>query len=109
MSLDVCFWKSGSGSESDLYEAAADGDNSAFVPSPEVLSFREQLLARWPEFESCVEPSDYDPVLGEDKDVSRYVLITLPLRQSEKHPAIVDLALSHGLVGYDPQTAAAIS
>lgn len=109
MSLDICFWESGNGSEIDLYESAAEGDGSAFVPSPEILSFREQLLARWPDLEGCVEPLDYDPDLGERMDVSRYILITLPLKLSDRHPAIVELALSHGLVGYDPQTMAYIS
>ena len=104
MSLDVCFWKRGSGESQNLYNAATEGEDSGFSPSAEVRAFREEVIARWPDLKGCVEPLESDPLTGERFDISRYILITIPLKLSGRYQSIVELALSHGLTGYDPQT-----
>ena len=109
MSLDECFWKYGSGEAQELYEAAAEGEDAGFSPSAEVRTFREDIIARWPDLKGCVEPLGSDPFTGESADISRYLLITVPLKLSDRYGAIVELALAHGLTGYDPQTMEEIS
>lgn len=104
MSTDVCFWKYGDGPGDELYERAADGDGTLFVPSPSVQSFRERILATWPELADCLEPLEYDPYSGEAEDTSRYLLITIPNRIADKYTELVAMGISFGLVGYDPQT-----
>ena len=103
MSLDFCFWHTGFGEPAALYEQAAEGEYSEFVPSQPVVDFRAELIARWPEIEDFLEPLEYDPVADEHGDISRCVIVALPLGRSNLAPAVTELALSFGLRGYDPQ------
>lgn len=109
MSVDICFWKSGSGSGSDLYESATEGEAQSFVPSAAVLEFREQLITRWSDLEDSVEPLAYDPDLDEQEDLSRFVLITLHASQGDRLGSIMEMARSCGLTGYDSQIGEDIS
>jgi hypothetical protein len=43
------------------------------------------------------------------EELSRFVLITLHSSQGDRIPDVVNLAVDHGLVGYDPQTDSAIA
>lgn len=103
MSVDLAFWKSGHGAPEELYELAAEGDIERFEGHSSVLDFRTELLVRWPDLSDYVEPLEYDPDLDVQEDLSRYVLLTLSVSMSDMIPDIVELALSHGLRGYDPQ------
>lgn len=108
MSVDICFWKSGSGSASELYEDAADGEPRRFDSSEDVVDFRADLLNRWPDLRDSIEPLEYNPDLEEQEDLSRFILITLPASKADRLEDIVGLARSHDLKGFDPQTDAAI-
>lgn len=103
MSLDFCFWQTGFGAAAELYEQAADGDYSQFVPSQSVVNFRSELVMRWPKIADSLEPLDYDPIAEEYADISRCLLVTLSLGRADLAPALVELAKSFGLKGYDPQ------
>jgi hypothetical protein len=109
MSVDLCFWESGDGDVEELYEDAADGIDHVFVASARVVEFRSALLGRWPDLADSVEPLEFDPELDAPPDLSRYVIVTMHASQGERIPEIVELALAHGLVGYDPQTGSAIT
>jgi hypothetical protein len=64
-----------------------------------VLRFRQELLSRWPDLKDVLEPSEFDSDES-PKGAQRYVLLTLAVRQLECVPEVIDLARSHGLVGY---------
>lgn len=104
MSVDICFWKSGSESHRELYEGACEGDFALFVQSQDVLDFRSELLDRWPDLGDSIEPLEYDPDLDEQEDLSRYVLLTVHVDHTDTLPAIIELAVAHNLVGFDPQS-----
>jgi hypothetical protein len=46
--------------------------------------------------------------LDVQEDLSLFVLIALHASRSGRIPDIVNLALEHGLAGYDPQTGSAV-
>ncbi|MGQ4434304.1 hypothetical protein [Streptomyces sp. SAS_260] len=104
MSVDLCFWNSGDGAAEDLYDDAAEGITERFDSSERVTSFRTATLRAWPDLAHLLEPLEFDPDLDVQEDLSRFVLITLNSRQGDRISDIVDLALEHGLVCYDPQT-----
>ena len=43
-----------------IFDDLADGVTGNLVPSPDVLRFREELLARWPDLKDELERSDFD-------------------------------------------------
>lgn len=108
VSVDISFWKSGSGSASELYEDATDGEPRRFAGSEDVVNFRADLLNRWPDLRDSVEPLEYNPDLEEQEDLSRFIVITMPASKADRLEDIVDLARSHDLKGFDPQIDAAI-
>lgn len=81
MSVDICFWKCGSGSPQELYESAADGEIGQFESSVTVVDFRECLISRWPEIEDSMEPPSFDPDLEEQEDLSCAVAHLLPNKE----------------------------
>ncbi|MCX4911991.1 hypothetical protein [Streptomyces sp. NBC_00687] len=105
MSFDVCFWQKGEPSMSpvELYEEACEGISENFEPSLLLSEFREHLTLRWPEIENALEPLAYDPDLEVQEDLSRFILITLPVKSVAVLPDIVEMALTFKLTGYDPQ------
>jgi len=108
VSVDLCFWESGDGDAEELYEDAAEGIDHTFAASTRVLEFRAELLRRWPDLADSVEPPEFDHELEAPSDLSRYVLVTMHASKSDRIPAMIDLALAYGLLGYDPQHATAI-
>ncbi len=109
MSVDLCFWESGDGDVEELYEDAAEGIDHTFAASPRVLEFRTELLRWWPDLADSVEPPEFDHELEVPSDLSRYVLVTMHASKGDRIPAMIDLALAHGLAGYDPQRGTAIT
>ncbi|TDT97253.1 hypothetical protein EDD99_5363 [Streptomyces sp. 846.5] len=109
MSVDLCFWKSGDGAAEDLYDDAAEGITERFESSERVALFRSDLLRAWPDLGDSLEPLEFDPDLDVQEDLSRFVLITLHSSQGDRISDIVNIAVEHGLIGYDPQTDSAIA
>ncbi|MFD5622064.1 hypothetical protein [Streptomyces yangpuensis] len=99
MSSDFAFWKRCIGDPEEVFDALAEGDTSALAASPDVLRFREELLARWPDVNDVLEPSQFD-LEEEPDDASKYVLLTLSVRQLDYLPEILDMAKRNGLVGF---------
>jgi hypothetical protein len=96
-------WESGDGDAEELYEDAAEGIDHTFAVSTRVLEFRAELLRRWPDLGDSLEPLEFDHELEAPSDLSRYVLVTMHASKSDRIPAMTDLALACGLVGYDSQ------
>jgi hypothetical protein len=109
LSIDICFWESGADPANELYDAACEGDHDPFVSSGHVLEFRDEIVARWPEIEDCLEPFHFNPDLDEQEDLSRYILITLPYSKTDLISSLRELALSYGLEGFDPTIGQAIT
>ncbi|GLY20295.1 hypothetical protein [Micromonospora sp. NBRC 101691] len=99
MSSDFGFWKGGLGDAERIFDGIAEGDTGDLVASVDLLRFREELLARWPDMRNELEPSEYD-LEESPEDLSKYVLLTLSVRQLEHLPEVLKLAKKHGLVGY---------
>lgn len=109
MSVDLCFWESGDGDIEDLYEDAAEGIDHTFVSSKRVIEFRKEFLRRWPDLADSVEPSEFDHDLGMPSDLSRYIIVTMHASKGDYIPAMIELALTYGLTGYDPQAETAVT
>lgn len=103
MSFDLCFWASGTGTPEEIYNDACEGDDHRFAASENVLQFRSELLDHWISFRDFIEPLEYDPDTGEQPNLDRYVLITIPMSLIGDLSEIVKLARRHGLTIYDPQ------
>jgi hypothetical protein len=99
MSSDFGFWKRSAGDPEEVFDGLAEGDTSDLVVSPEVLRFREDLLARWPDLGDVLEPSRFD-LEEEPDDAGKYVLLTLSVRQLDYLPEILEMAQGKGLVGF---------
>jgi len=99
VSSDFGFWKRGVGDPERIFDKLAEGDTSDLVASPDVLRFREELLARWPDIEDVLEPSRFD-LEEEPDDAGKYVLLTLSVRHLDYLPEILDMANRSGLVGF---------
>ncbi|WP_027660846.1 hypothetical protein [Salinispora fenicalii] len=99
MSSDFGFWKHCTGDPGEVFDKLAEGDASDLTSSLGVLRFREELLARWPDIEDVLEPSEFD--LGDSPDdAMKYVLLTLSVRQLDYLPEILSMAKGAGLVGF---------
>lgn len=99
MSSDFGFWKCGVGDLEETLDKLAEGDTLNLKSSADVLRFREELLARWPDISEVLEPSDFD--LEEDPEDSRkYVLLTLSVRQLDYLPEVLSMAKRNGLIGF---------
>ncbi|WBB46907.1 hypothetical protein O3597_17200 [Verrucosispora sp. WMMA2044] len=99
MSSDFGFWKHGAGDPGDIFDNIAEGVTEGLRPDPAVLRFRDDVLARWPDIGDVLEPSEHD--LEENpEDVTKYVLLTLSVRQLNYIPELLAMAKAHGLVGY---------
>jgi len=99
MSSDFAFWAGAQGDPGEVFDALADGDTSALELSDSVSAFRVSLIERWPDIVDVLEPAEIDLEEAPD-DISRYVLLTLPVRFLDRLPDIFTLAKEHGLVGY---------
>jgi hypothetical protein len=99
VSSDFAFWKRSAGDPEEVFDNLAEGDTRDLVVSPDVLRFREELLARWPDVDDVLEPSRFD-LEEEPDDAGKYVLLTLSVRQLEYLPEILDMAKKNGLVGF---------
>lgn len=99
MSSDFGFWKSGTGDPEEIFDNVAEGDTSNLTSSSAVLQFREELLSRWPDLIDVLEPAADDLEESPD-DASKYVLLTLAVRQLDYLDEVLSMATMHGLVGY---------
>ncbi|MDT0380883.1 hypothetical protein RM572_19195 [Streptomyces sp. DSM 42041] len=99
MSSDFGFWKRSSGNPEEVFDSLDEGVTGDLVVSPDVLRFREELLARWSDVDDVLEPSRFD-LEEEPDDAGKYVLLTLSVRQLDYLPEILDMAKRNGLVGF---------
>ncbi|MFV2019343.1 hypothetical protein [Micromonospora sp. LOL_023] len=99
MSSDFGFWKHGTGDPEEIFDKLAEGDASDLSSSSDIMRFREELLARWPDIEDVLEPSEFDLEDSPD-DAMKYVLLTLSVRQLDYLPEILSMAKRAGLVGF---------
>ncbi|MFJ8248610.1 hypothetical protein [Streptomyces sp. NPDC094466] len=99
MSSDFGFWKRSTGGPEEVFDGLAEGDTRGLSVSPDVLRFREELLAKWPDVEDVLEPSRFD-LEEEPDDAGKYVLLTLSVRHLDYLPEILDMAKKSGLVGF---------
>lgn len=103
MSVDLCFWKSPAPDDEAeryrIYGALTDGNWRAAEPAPEVVAFRQALVARHGDWEDGVmEP------LRDQEGLDRYLLLTLPFGVAEAEvEEVAALAHAGGLVMFDPQ------
>jgi hypothetical protein len=99
VSSDFGFWKRGTGDPEDIFDALAEGETENLEVSEDVLRFREELLTRWPDIKNALEPSERY-LVETPEDASKYVLLTLSVRQLDYLDEILTSASKHGLVGY---------
>ncbi|MCA2213287.1 hypothetical protein [Jidongwangia harbinensis] len=99
MSSDLGFWWRGAGDPEEIFDKLAEGDTSDLTPNSGVMRFREELLARWPDIEDVLEPSEFDLEDSPD-DAMKYVLLTLSVRQLDYLAEILSMANEKGLVGF---------
>lgn len=99
MSSDFGFWKQAVGEPEDIFDGLAEGETSNVSGSVDVLRFREELLRRWPDLESALEPSALDLEEAPD-DALKYVLLTLSVRQLDYLSEVIELSKRHHLVGF---------
>jgi hypothetical protein len=104
MSFDLCFWKSGAGSAEEIYADACECDDRRLEASESVSQFRSELVQRWITFQDLVGPSEYDFETGEQRNLDRYVLVTVPFSLVGELSEVVKLAHTYGLTVYDPQS-----
>jgi hypothetical protein len=99
VSSDFGFWKHGMGEPDEIFEKLAEGDTSGLTQSSDLMRFRERLLARWPDIQDVLEPSEFDLEDSLD-DALKYVLLTLSVRQLDYLPEIMSMAGENGLLGF---------
>ncbi len=99
MSTDFGFWKHSADDPGEVFDDLAEGNTGDLVVSPDVLRFRQELLARWPDLVDVLEPSGDDLADAPD-DAGKYVLLTLSVRQLDHLADILDLAKRNDLVGF---------
>ncbi|MFI7547452.1 hypothetical protein [Actinoplanes sp. NPDC049599] len=107
MSYDLYFWPSGAASNPRrLAERLADEEAGDLLLDERVLSFRTELLRRWPDLADRIAPWHHD--LGMRQPWSRtdladrFVGVTLPYGWADIS-ALPALAGAFGLDSYDPQ------
>lgn len=99
MSSDFGFWKYGKGDPEWIFDRLAEGDTESLTSSADVLRFRDELLARWPDMRDVLEPSEFD--LQEcPEDSQKYVLLTLSVKQLDYLSEVLSMAKRTGLVGF---------
>lgn len=107
VSYDLYFWPAGAADEpGPLAERLAEEDADELVPDERVLSFRGELLRRWPELADMIAPWHHD--LGSRRPWGRTDLADrfagLTLRFGWKDTAALPaFANAYGLDCYDPQ------
>lgn len=99
MSSDFGFWKHAVGDPADIFDSLAEGETDALTESTDVLQFREDLLTRWPDLRDDLEPAEFD-LEESPEDASKYVLLTLSVRQLDYLPEVLSMATKLGLTGY---------
>lgn len=99
MSSDFGFWKDEAGDPAEIFDNLAEGNTGDLTSSAEVLRFREGLLARWPDLQDVLEPSEFD-LEDEPEDAQKYILLTLSVQQLEYLPELLSMAKGYGLVGF---------
>ncbi|MFF5225418.1 hypothetical protein [Dactylosporangium sp. NPDC000521] len=107
MSYDLYFWPAGATRNARrLADRLAEGRPGRLKPDPRVLRFRAELLRRWPELTSRIEPwhTDVDAPRrsGPTDEAHRYVVLTLAYGWPPTD-ALPALAGAYGLDCYDPQ------
>ena len=107
MSFDLYAWKRPLPSSEDDARALVEGDESAFEPSADLLRFYDDLLERYPvlEWDGVEELDDTQSGWGVTAERSDR-LVSLNFTWSvagEVLDEVVELALEHKLVLYDPQ------
>lgn len=104
MSFDLGFWYSGTGTAQEIYNDICEGDDHRLVASANVAQFRSDLLDRWISFSDFAEPLECNPETGEQANLDRYVLLTVPYSLVDELSEVVKLARHHGLTIYNPQS-----
>ncbi|MEV0561004.1 hypothetical protein [Dactylosporangium sp. NPDC050588] len=112
MTYDLYFWPAGAAKNARrLADRLAEGRPGRLKPDPRVLRFRAELLRRWPELASRIEPwhTDVDAPRwsGPTDEAHRYVVLTLAFGWPATD-ALPTLAGAYGLDCYDPQCDALI-
>ncbi|GAA3924899.1 hypothetical protein [Actinoplanes auranticolor] len=107
MSYDLYFWPSGAASNPRrLAERLADEKGGDLLPDQRVLSFRAELLRRWPGLADRIAPWHHDlgsrQPWGRADLADRFVGVTLPYGWADTS-VLPALAGAFGLDSYDPQ------
>ncbi|WP_204014962.1 hypothetical protein [Virgisporangium aurantiacum] len=107
MTYDLYFWPSGAAD--DIFRLAdqlAEEEAEDLAPDARVLTFRAELLRRWPDLADHLEPWHHDAEWitpgGRTDLADRYVLLTLPYSW-HGISALPALAGWYGLDCYNPQ------
>jgi hypothetical protein len=113
MSCDLGVWfphnRLSNREANDLYGRLCDGDISGVQPNPAVDAFYAELTARHPEIESVpadrIDDHDYCPWSCAIDRSPGHVIMSCVWSKADDVTALVhDLALTHGLAVYDPQS-----
>jgi len=107
VSFDLYLWASPSPVTADqagaICRRLAEGDQSATTPSPRLLDFASELVARYPQLEDVAAPEDSPWRMSPDVSPERVILCMGFSQAPEISPGILELASLHDLVCYDPQ------
>jgi hypothetical protein len=107
VSSDFAFWKVGEGDAGEIFGGLADGVTEGIEPHSDVSWFRGELLSRWPDLVTVMEPAEAD-LLEVPEDGAKYVLLTLPVGMLGRLDAIVALARRYRLSSYSGLTGQAL-
>ena len=107
MTFDLYLWASPSPVTADQADAIcqrlAEGDQSATTPSPRLLEFASDLIARYPRLEDLASPEDSPWSMSPDVTPQRVILCMGYSHAPQASTGILELASRHSLVCYDPQ------
>lgn len=107
VSYDYYFWTAGTTADpGQLAEQLAEEEADGVRADPGVLTFRAELLRRWPELADHIEPWHEDlgwrEPWGRTDLADRFVILTLSYSWNDT-AELPQLARRHGLDCYDPQ------
>jgi hypothetical protein len=107
VTFDLYLWASPSPVTADQADAIcqrlAEGGQSATAPSPRILEFASDLLARYPRLEDVASPEDSPWSMSPDVTPDRVILCMGYSKAPQASTGILELASRHRLVCYDPQ------
>lgn len=107
VTFDLYLWASPSPVTADQADAIcqrlAEGDQSVTTPSPRLLEFASELMARYPRLEDAASPEDSPWSMSPDVTPERVILCMSFSQAPQTSTGILELASRHSLVCYDPQ------